>query len=99
MGAPRGFARLTPSDARATAQNGAHTRWAKAATEAERKAAVAPALAGQRKRWARLADPEGRLTGEDLERAIESARQAHYARMRLASARARRARKEGRTAA
>lgn len=99
MAAPRGFARLSESDRRTTAQEGAHTRWMKAATEKDRRAAVAPALEGQRKRWARIADPHGRLSGEDLERAIESARQAHFARMRLASARARRARKEGRTAA
>lgn len=71
---------------------GAYTRWAGMTAE-ERKAATAPATRGREKSWERKADPEGRMTPEELADAVTRLKKAHYARMQLASAQARSGRK------
>ena len=72
------------------AQIAANTRWA---VEPDRRAAVAPALAGQRQRFEKLVDPEGLLSPAERDRRVANARRAHMARMSLASAAARAARR------
>jgi hypothetical protein len=71
---------------------GANIRWAKT-TKDERRAATAPATAAREAGWARKADPEGRMTAAELADAVDRLKKAHYARMQLASARARIARR------
>ena len=76
------------SDRALIAKLAAHTRWAK---EPDRAAATVSARKGLEAKWAREVDPDGTLPPAELARRIESCRQAHMARMSLASARARRA--------
>jgi hypothetical protein len=76
------------SDRTLIARVAAHTRWA---GEPDRKAATAPARRGLDAKWAREVDPDGLLAPDELARRVDSLRQAHMARMALASARARRA--------
>jgi hypothetical protein len=70
----------------------AFTRWA-GTTKDERRAATSAATKGREASWARKADPEGRMTPEELAEAVERMKKAHYARMQLASAQARTGRK------
>jgi len=76
------------SDRTLIARVAAHSRWA---AEPDRKKATAPARRGLDAKWAREVDPDGVLAPEELARRVDSLRQAHMARMALASARARRA--------
>ena len=71
----------TPTQRRAIGQAAAHTRWAR---EADRTAATAPARRGLEAKWAAEIDPTGLMPADELEQRIESMRQAHMARMRLA---------------
>ena len=73
----------------------AHASWAQTAS---RRARTAPARRAMDERFERLVDPDGVMTPADRAAAVENARQAHYRRMALRSAQARRARKATGTA-
>ena len=68
---------------------GAHTLHAQLP---DPSAHTAPARAAFEARWERIVDPDGTLAPQDRARRAAHARAAHFARMSLASARARRAR-------
>jgi hypothetical protein len=68
----------------------AYTKWA--VTE-DRSLATAPARAAFRERFSRLVDPDGTLPPDERARRAECARKAHFTRLSLLSARARRARR------
>jgi hypothetical protein len=84
--------RLSPAHRSLVGKVAANTRWAQT-TKDERRAATAPATEGRRRSWERKADPEGRMTPEELADAVERLKKAHYSRMALASAQARSSRK------
>lgn len=65
----------------------AHTRWARTA---DRQAATEKARQGFNARWEKLVDPDGALDPALRAQLAENARKAHFARLALASARARR---------
>lgn len=71
---------------------GIYTRWAKTTAE-ERRAATAAATEGRKKSWERQADPDGRMTPDELADAVERLKKAHYSLMALRSAQARTARR------
>lgn len=83
---------LSPAHRSLVGKVAAHTRWAQT-TRDERRAATAAATKGREASWARKADPEGRMTPEELAEAVARMKSAHYARMALASAKARSSRK------
>lgn len=68
---------------------GAHMSWAN--TE-DRAARTAPARRALDAKFERLADPDGVLTPPERAKRAESLRKAHYARLALKSAQARRRR-------
>jgi hypothetical protein len=68
---------------------GSLTRWSRVHGDTARRDALAPARAGLRSRWEQEADPEGQLSAEDLDAAVDRLKKAHYRRMALASAKAR----------
>jgi hypothetical protein len=76
-----------PSERRLRGQIAANSRWA---TVADRTAATAPARAAFLDRFERQVDPDGLLPPDERARRAESARKAHFGRLALASARARR---------
>ena len=65
----------------------AHTRWAH---EEDRSAATRPAREGMQRKFERLVDPDGVLPPDELEKRVDSARRAHFQRLALKSAQARR---------
>lgn len=65
----------------------ANARWAR---EPDRAAATQAARDGLQARFEREVDPEGRLTPDERARRAENAKRAHFQRLALASARARR---------
>jgi len=67
----------------------AHSRWARTP---DRSGATAPARRGFDARFERDVDPEGKLPREVRARLVESARKAYFAKLALASAKARRKR-------
>lgn len=67
----------------------AHESWARTP---DRTARTAPARAALMARFERDVDPDGILPPVDRARRAESARRAHFTRLALASAKARRAR-------
>lgn len=67
----------------------ANTRWA---TEPDRTAATAPARAGLQRKFEDLVDPDRTLSDAERERRVSSARKAHFQRLALASAKARKQR-------
>lgn len=69
---------------------GANTRWA---NETDRTAATQPARDGLMRKFEDQVDPERVLSPVERARRAENAKKAHYQRMALASAKARRARK------
>lgn len=71
---------------------GAHSKWAM--TE-DRTAATQPARDGLLRKFEDEVDPDRVLSPVERAKRAENARKAHYQRMALASAKARRARKEG----
>ena len=79
------------SDARLRATIAAHERWARTS---DRTAATAPARAALMAKFERQVDPEGMLPHEERARRAEHARKAHFARLALKSARARRRSRE-----
>lgn len=68
----------------------AHASWAKTEDPAAR---TAPAREAFMARFERQVDPDGVLSPEDRQRRAEHARKAYFARLALASSKARRARK------
>ncbi len=78
---------LTPSQRRLRAQIAAHESWAR--TE-DRSARTAPARQAALDRFERQVDPDGRLDPAERARRAASARKAHFARLALKSAQARR---------
>jgi hypothetical protein len=83
---------LTPAERRLRAQLAAHESWAQTP---DRTARTSNARAALEAKFERQVDPEGILPPDERARRAESARKAHYARLALASAKARRARKAG----
>jgi hypothetical protein len=76
------------SDRSQAAKIAAHTRWA---NETDRSAATQAARDAMARKFLELVDPDGVLPVEERARRAESARKAHYQRLALASAKARRA--------
>lgn len=70
----------------------AHSRLANA-SEADRRDMTAAARQAFADRWERQVDPEGDLTPDERARRAEHAKRAHYQRMALKSAQARRRRR------
>lgn len=70
----------------------AHTSWAKTADPTAR---TAPARRAFLDKFEREVDPDGTLDPADRARRAESLRKAHFARLALKSAAARRAKKAG----
>jgi hypothetical protein len=83
---------LPPAHRSLVGRAGAYTRWA-TTTADERRAATAAATEGRKKSWERQADPDGRMTPDELADAVARLKKAHYARMQLASAQARTSRR------
>lgn len=69
---------------------GSLTRWSHTPNPTDRTEALAPARRGLESKWARQADPDGLMSPADRATAVEALKRAHYRRMALASARARR---------
>lgn len=65
---------------------GAHESWARTA---DRTARTAPGRRAFLERFEREVDPDGTLTPDERARRAESARKAYFARLALASAKAR----------
>jgi hypothetical protein len=61
----------------------------------DREARTRAARQAQFEKYEKQVDPEGRLTPEERARRAENLRRAHMTRMALASAKARRLRKDG----
>jgi hypothetical protein len=80
----------TPTDRSTVAKIAAAERWGRTP---DRTAATAPARAGLRAKFAREADPEGRLAPDELERRVDSLYRAHMLRMSRAAAKARASKK------
>src|SRR4051812_46318107 len=78
---------MTPEERRARAKVAAHTSWA---NTRDRSARTARARAGLEAKFEREADPEGVLSPRQRAERADSLRKAHYARMALAAAKARR---------
>ncbi|HSX68772.1 hypothetical protein [Nocardioides sp.] len=83
---------LSPEERKQLARLGAHTKWAM--TE-DRTAATQPARDGLLRKFEDQVDPDRVLSPEERAKRAENAKKAHYQRMALASAKARRARKQG----
>ena len=77
--------KLTPEQRRLRAQIAAHARWA----NEDPTANAARGQAGLTARFEREVDPDGTLDPAERARRVESARRAHFARLALASSRAR----------
>jgi len=80
-----------PAERRQIARIAAQTRWA---FEEDRSAATQAARDGLQRKFEDQVDPERVLSVDERARRAESARRAHFQRMALKSAQARRARKE-----
>lgn len=83
----------TDSQRALAASIGSLTRWSRVHGQDARRDQLAPARAGRRSRLEALAlEQAGReLTPAELDEAVDRLRRAHYRRMALASAKARRA--------
>ena len=80
----------TQSDRRLVAQIAAHESWANTPDRSARTKAARDALLAK---FEQQADPDGTLDPAERARRAEHLRKAHYARLALASAQARRDRK------
>lgn len=83
---------LTPAERRLRGKLASYESWAKTP---DRSARTAPGRAAQLARFEKIVDPDGTMPPTARAQAAEAAKQAHYTRMALASAKARRARKAG----
>lgn len=77
-------------DRSSIARLGAHSRWAQ---EGDRSAATQPARDGFMRRFEDQVDPDRVLPAEERAKRAESARRAHFQRLALKSAQARRAKR------
>jgi len=82
-------ASLPPAHRSLIASRAALTRWAGVNSPEARRAATAPATAGRRRKWEIRADPDGVLSPDELDAAVERLRLAHYRLMGLRSAQSR----------
>ncbi len=87
---------LSPAERSLRARLAVHTSWA---NTPDRRARTAAATAASMARFEEQVDPDGSLPAEERARRAESARKAHMARLALASAKARRAKKTARKSA
>ena len=81
---------LTPERKRLRAQIAGSSRWA---METDRAGAMQHVRDGFTKSLERKVDPDGNLSPVELAKRVESARKAHYARLRYAALKAREAKK------
>jgi len=81
--------RLTPEQRSLRAKIASHESWARTADPSDR---TAPARRAFADKFQREVDPDGVLSPDDRARRAEHARKAYYARLALASVRARRRR-------
>ncbi|HXF72506.1 MAG TPA: hypothetical protein VNO79_07860 [Actinomycetota bacterium] len=81
---------LTPEERQLRARIAAHARWSRRDSHED----LAPAREAFLERFRREVDPEGVLPPGERERRAQHALKAHMYRLALASARARRARRE-----
>ncbi|MFE5159677.1 hypothetical protein ACFRNT_14375 [Streptomyces sp. NPDC056697] len=81
---------MTPQERTLRAQLAAHTSWARTTDPTSRTAKARAAAASRFEREARELHPNG--TEEQIARAADHLRKAHFARLGLKSGRARRAR-------
>jgi hypothetical protein len=79
-----------PNDRALVARIAANTRWA---SEADRTAATTPGRDAFQKHFETLVDPDGVLSPDERSKRASNARRAHFQRLALRSAQARRARK------
>lgn len=80
---------MSESERKLRASIASHESWARTA---DRSARTAPAREAFMKRFEDQVDPDGTLPPAERRQRAESARKAHYARLALKSAKARRAR-------
>lgn len=85
-------ANLPPAHRKLIASRASLTRWAGVNSPEARRAALAPAQAGRRRKWEEKADPDGVLPPDELELAVERVKKAHFRLMQLRSAQVRAAR-------
>lgn len=78
---------MTPEQRSLRARIAAHTQWANESNRTERTAAARKAASD---RFEVQVDPDGVLSPEVRRQRAESARRAHFSRMAMASAKARR---------
>lgn len=83
---------LTAAERRLRGQLASYESWA---NTKDRTARTAPGRAANLARFEKLVDPDGIMPPEARAKAAEAAKRAHYTRMALKSAKARRARKMG----
>jgi hypothetical protein len=81
-----------PQDRSLIASIAAHAKWA---GTPDTSAATAPARQAFRDRFEREVDPDGALDPSERRRRAEHARRAYFTRLALASAKARRAKRQG----
>lgn len=93
MSRRQGFAALSPAQRQLAASLGSLTNWSRITSPEARRAATAPAREARQRSWERQADPNGKLSPEELAAAVDRLKRAHYRRMALASAQARRGRR------
>lgn len=86
---------LSSEDRSLVARIASNTRWA---LEADRAAATAPGRRAFLESFEKHVDPDGRLDPAERERRAAALRRAHFARMALKSAQARRAKRRFPTA-
>ena len=83
---------MSSAERRLRARLAAHVQWSR---EPDPTARTANARAAFLARFEREVDPDGRLSPEERCRRAEHARRAYFTRLALASAKARRARRQG----
>lgn len=83
--------KATPADLSLRGQLGAHTSWARTTDRSARTKAARDAA---ERKFELEVDPDGVLPPADRARRAEHARKAHFARLALASAKARRTRSD-----
>lgn len=80
-----------PSQASTVASMLAHLSWAKTKSRSDR---TAPARRAMQERFEREVDADGVMTPDGRAKAVENARRAYYRRLALASAEARRVKRD-----
>jgi len=80
----------TPAQRQLAASIGSLTRWSRVHGASARRAQTDPARAAVARKWEQKAIDAGAVTPEEIAEAADRLRRAHYRRMALASAAARR---------